>query len=243
MKLGIMQPYFFPYIGYFQLICSVDRFLLYPHVQHIHDGWVHRNRILIKGGKPMNIHVPLCPCSHQTPIRDLVINRQDGAWRRKLLRMLHHNYAASAYYAEIQPFLERLLDPETTHLSELNGRLICETAKAIGLRTEIVWAGSDYLAIEESLATAPGADKKSRRIHQICRKLGADTYINPPGGKSIYDKSAFGGLGINLHFLSPSLSPYPQFSNVFQPGLSIIDVLMHNGFAGTGNLASLFTLN
>jgi hypothetical protein len=249
MKLGIMQPYFFPYLGYFQLIHAVDRFLLYPHVQHIRDGWVSRNRILIKSGEPVYIGVPVRASGRETPIRDVLIDRQDGAWQKRILRLVHYNYASSKFYPEVMPLIEDILDPEIPDLSTLNCRLIARIASAIGLRTNIACAGEEYLEIERSLTAdaeqgvlPPGVDRKSDRIQRLCRKEGADTYINAIGGADLYSKPLFGTWGIDLMFLSPDDSPYPQFSGTFHPRLSIIDVLMHNGFAATGKLAERYAL-
>jgi hypothetical protein len=249
MKIGIMQPYFFPYLGYFQLIHAVDRFLLYPHVQHIRDGWINRNRILIKWGEPIFIHAPIQPCSRDTLIRDVLIDHQDGAWRRRILRMLHHNYATSKFYPKVQPLIEEILNPNIPDLSSLNCRLVAKIASAIGLNTEIVCAGKEYWEIEQSLAVdaeqdglPAGVDKKSARIQRLCQKEGADTYINAIGGLELYSKSLFKTLGLELLFLSPGEDSYPQFATEFQPRLSIIDVLMHNGFTATGKLAQNYSL-
>ena len=165
------------------------------------------------------------------------------------MRLLHYNYAACKFYPEVRPLIEELLDPKIPDLCSLNCRLIVKIASAIGLRTEIVCAGKEYLEIEQSLAPdaeqgglPSGADKKSTRIQRLCQEEGADTYINAIGGVDLYSKPLFETWGIELLFLSPGERPYPQFSAEFHPRLSIIDVLMHNGFAATGKLAQEYAL-
>lgn len=245
MKLAIMQPYFFPYLGYFQLIHSVDRFIMYDNLNYIKRGWISRNRILINGA-PAPILVPVKARSSYAKIRDI---RIDNAveWRRKTLRLLEH-YGRAPFFDEIFPLVERSISSQTESLAELNKSSIKLICQYLQIRTEIVTDASNYDPLEHDLAASDSetharylgtqglSDTKTIRVLCICKAEGATTFINAIGGQALYDKQVFARNGFGLFFVQTLPYSYQQKSPEFYPSMSIIDVLMNCGRDGTQQL-------
>lgn len=217
MKLAIMQPYFLPYIGYFQLINAVDKFVIYDDVNFINKGWINRNAILA-GGKAQLFTIPLKEASQNRLIRDIALS-DDKVWKKKLLKTIQQSYQKAPYFAEVFPIIDRVINYDAENISDLNRNGIFEINKYIGINTEII-AHSD---IYENTHL-----KAQNRILDICKKENAQTYINPSGGMELYDRAVFENEGIELFFIKAGLPAYNQNSQEFIAGLSIIDVLMNN---------------
>jgi WbqC-like protein family len=217
MKLGIMQPYVFPYIGYFQLVHAVDRFVIYDDVNFIKQGWINRNRILI-AGQPRYFTVPLANASSYTSIREIQVCRHD--WRSKLLKSVEHAYKRSPFFSETFPLIESVLLEEESFISKLAFNSILKIAAHLDISTEFVTTSTHYNNAHL---------KAQERVLDICRMESASHYINPIGGIGLYSKQAFLERGIDLQFIKPKQLKYPQFKNDFVPWLSIIDILMFNG--------------
>jgi hypothetical protein len=214
MKLAIMQPYFFPYLGYFQLIHAVDTFVVYDDVNFINRGWINRNYILSQG-KKTRITLQLCGASQNKLINQLSV----GNNRNKLLKTINQSYAKAPHFSDAYPLFERILTFNETNLAvSLNFglRLICDY-----LEVRPRWLLSSELQKDNSLR---GQDK----ILAICKELNAKHYINLPGGKGIYDQASFDKMGIKLSFIEPNPIIYSQGNNEFISYLSIVDVLMFN---------------
>lgn len=219
MKLAIMQPYFFPYIGYFQLISAVDKFVVYDDVSYIRQGWINRNRILL-GGKDHMVSVPLVDASSYRMIKDTFIHKERyGAFKEKFSKTLHQAYGKAPFFGDICELVQRVLDSESESISRLAVTSLRVVCGHLGLQTAIV---------DTSVAYQNGHLHAQERVLDICRKEGASVYVNPPGGTELYQKDAFAGNGIELLFLKPKPISYRQFDNEFVPWLSIIDVLMFN---------------
>lgn len=230
--LGIMQPYFFPYLGYWQLIRAVDKFIIYDNVNYIKSGWINRNRILING-EPKYITVPLEQASPNRLISDINTDSKQ-AWREKLVKAIALSYGQADYFPEVFPVIETLVkNPE----KRLTAYLTCQLqtlSKLMGIHTEFLVASTTY---ENGHLT--GQD----RVLEICTAEGLEQYVNAIGGKSIYDSGAFKERGITLKFLSALQEPYLQKKgSAYVPHLSIIDLLMHLGFAGTRKQLQNYTL-
>lgn len=221
MKLAIMQPYFFPYLGYWQLLQAVDRFVIYDDVSYIKGGWVNRNRILVNG-KPTFITVPLLGASSFKRICDIRLSAA-GPWRMKLPKMLELTYARAPHFPSMFPQLTRLIQYETDDLSNYLCHQISGVAKLLGIQTEIVVSHGRYG--NESLAG-------QARVLDICHHENGDRYFNTSGGMALYDTKAFAQEGIELSFLTHLPTPYRQRSPGFIPQLSIIDALMELGVDG-----------
>lgn len=226
-----MQPYFFPYIGYWQLLNTVDRFVIYDDVNYIKGGWINRNRILING-KPSYITVPLYQASSYKRICDISL-QSSVVWRRKMIKSIENTYRKAPFFAELFPVIEKIICYETDNLADFLAYHLTTLAKSIGLKTEFVMTSRCYQ--NNSLN---GQD----RVLDICKREGATTYINPQGGQTLYDTEAFRRANIDLHFLVMHPIPYKQRVAGFVPYLSIIDALMEIGPLGVERHLDKFDL-
>ena len=233
MKLAIMQPYFFPYLGYFQLIRSVDKFILFGKINHIKKGWVNRNRLLVKNQGFVLCPVPLIKPSILKKISELEID-DSKPWRTKLRKHLQIHYSKAPMFREVYPFLNRLIDYQTNSLYELNAHIITSVCEYLGIQTLICQDNTTYQHIEEKLKDAgyldqyPGLDRKNVRVIEICRYEGACEFHNAIGGMQLYSGKVFSEYGISIKFIKTDQVIYKQFDNEFIANLSIIDVMMFN---------------
>ena len=217
MKLGIMQPYIFPYIGYFQLINAVDKFVIYDDVNFINKGWINRNRIL-NNGKDSLFTIPLKEASQNKLINEIDVN-WDSAWKSKFIKTLEQCYKKAPFYLEILPIIEQTLNVDNEPVSKViehNLKLICDY---LGIKTEIVSSSAIYQNTHL---------KAQERILDICSQEKANQYINPIGGLELYDKDFFEAKNLKLNFIKSNAIEYTQFKNEFVPWLSMVDVLMFN---------------
>lgn len=216
MKLAIMQPYFFPYMGYFQLVQSVDKFVFYDDVNYIKSGWINRNRYL-QGGEARYFTVPTEGASSFVPINAVGVDSRNPAWRRKLPETLRQAYKGAPFLDAGLRLLEESLDASARGIAEIARRSVELTLDYLDVRREIVRSSGVY-----GNASLHGAE----RVVDICRREGADVYVNAPGGRSLYGASQFAPHGCALWFLVPSLPEYRQGTGPFVPGLSILDAIM-----------------
>ncbi len=220
MKLGIMQPYFFPYIGYFQLISAVDIFVFYDDVNFIKQGWVNRNRILVNNSDYL-FTIPIKGVSSYKKINETEIaEREYSKWVKKFIKSLKITYSKAPYFLTIIKIIENTLNQEINLLSDLaifSIKNICDylNISCTFQTSSKKFSETQYLA-------------KADRLIKICNKLESSEYINPIGGKKLYTKEYFSMNGIKLNFLKTNDIIYKQFGNGFIPNLSIIDVLMFN---------------
>lgn len=215
--VAIMQPYFLPYIGYFQLMAAVDKFVVFDDVNYINRGWINRNRLLLNG-EAHTFTVPLRGASQNKLICDIELAEDDG-WRDKLLRTISQSYAKAPCYAEIAPLMERLIRYPSRRLDEFLLNSLREIAQYLALDVKIESTSRIYRN-----AQLHGQD----RILDICKQEGANRYINPIGGEGLYDRASFDAQGVELKFLRSRPLSYPQGKGEFVPWLSILDVLMFN---------------
>lgn len=218
MKLAIMQPYFLPYLGYFQLIDSVDKFVIYDDVDFIVSGWINRNNIWVNERKHL-ITVPLQNGRRGVRIHDVQVSCSDSYWKRKLLKKVQLNYCKAPIFDQVFPWFESFLMGHYTSISHMNFSAIEWLCTYLGIKTELISSSSKYSNSELGRAD---------RLADICVQEGSDHYINASGGRQLYDQSMFDPFGIKLSFLEPELMPYKQGNFDFVPGLSILDVLMNN---------------
>lgn len=222
MKLAIMQPYFVPYIGYFQLMAAVDRFVLFDDVSFINRGWINRNRILV-GGREHLMTIPLRGASQNQLINQIALD-DDLSWRAKLLKTIEQSYRKAPFYAETMPLVKDMLSCPETMLAPWLRYSLTAVHAWLELPCQIVASSAQYENQDY---------KGARRILDICRQEQASVYVNAPGGKDLYAPADFAALGMQLRFLQPRVAEYDQGGPAFMPGLSIIDVLMHQGRAAT----------
>lgn len=217
MTLAIMQPYLFPYIGYFQLMRAVDCFVSHDDVQYIKGGWINRNRILVNGA-PVWITLPVSSASAYALINER--NYSDVARSQSsIVRKLRSVYAKAPYCRDTIALVEACMDCNDANVATFN--LHCLRVIADALHIECRFESASRMDFDKGL-------KAQDRVLMICKHLGAECYINPIGGLGLYDDSAFTNAGISLRFLSTEFVPYSQFAGEHVASLSIIDVLMFN---------------
>lgn len=222
MKLGIMQPYFFPYIGYFSLIDYADKWIVFDTVQYIERGWVNRNRI-IHPTKPEHsyITVPLESHKQNTSICNVMI-KSDEQYIERIMGQLTASYKKRApYFKEVTELVEDCLNAEKTNLSTLNVIVLDKVCKYIGIPFNYEVFSEMDLAIDD-------VNDAGEWALNISKALGAHEYVNPPGGIALFDEKKFNEAEIKLTFLQNNLTQYNQKKSEFISGLSIIDVMMFN---------------
>ncbi|MCX5830466.1 MAG: WbqC family protein [Deltaproteobacteria bacterium] len=216
MKIGIMQPYFFPYIGYFQLIKAVDVFVVYDNIKYTKKGWINRNRML-QNGKDVMFSLPLKSGSDFLDVRERELATEFN--RDKLLNQFKDAYHRAPYFEQTFPLVEQIVRNEELNLFRFLHYSLAKTCEHLGITTEI--RASSDIGIDHDL-------KSQDKVLALCAAVGANTYLNPIGGVELYDKGRFMGEGIDLHFLKTDEFSYSQFGNGFIPWLSILDVMMFN---------------
>ena len=185
-----MQPYFLPYIGYWQLINAVDKFVILDDVQYITKGWVNRNKIIVNG-KENWITIPLKNANRNRMINEIEICDK-SLWLPKFERSIKYNFKNSIFFKEIYELIDCILNNEENNLSKFLLNSISSICNYLGIKTDILVSSS----------CSPKRELKGEsRIIEICKNIGANTYINPPGGKNLYNNSSFSEEGIDLHFL------------------------------------------
>ena len=235
MRLAIMQPYLFPYLGYYSLIEYADEFMLFDTVQFIRHGWIERNRILKPGEGWQYIQVPLVKSPRETVIKDLQI-RNSEPWREKLVAQLTHYKKRAPHYAATVALVEKALDIDTESMVALNKHILETTCDYLGIRRPLsVFSGAD---LEIGVVGAP-----DEWALEIAKARGAEEYVNPPGGQSFFDEKKYRNGGVKLTFLTNSLTPYSQRRPQFESGLSIIDVLMFNDAEAARSLIRAYELS
>ena len=217
MTYGIMQPYFFPYLGYFSLIKHADRFIFFDTPQYIEHGWVNRNRILKQDGTPVYMTVPICKAPRETAIKDIQINGSD--WKEKIFGQLTVYKRKAPHYTETVEFLRDLLQPEGETLSEMNIRTTEAVCERIGLERSFDTFSKMELAIDP-------VEEPDEWALNIVRALHGDAYVNPPGGMDFFHAEKYRDAGIDLQFLKSNLPAYIQRIGHFEPGLSVVDAMM-----------------
>ena len=232
MKLAIMQPYFLPYLGYFQLMASVDKFVVYDDVSYIKSGWINRNNIKVQG-KASLITIPLQNGRSGVPICDVQIAGKREFWSKKMLRTVAESYSKAPEYDVIFPMFEAWITAEIAGISELNVRILGDICEYVGLKTEIVPTSMIYA--NSNLSSVA-------RVLDICQQEDATLYINAIGGRELYSQDAFKEKGVELSFLKPVLEPYTQGKGEFAMGLSILDVLMWNPREVILEMLNIFSL-
>lgn len=216
MRTAIMQPYFFPYIGYFQLISAVDLFVVYDNIKYTKKGWINRNRIG-RNGQETIISLPLRGASDTLDVRERELASDYQAAR--LLNQIQGVYAGAPYFKQVMPVIEKALQMPESNLFIYLYRSISTICKYLAIETRI--ENSSSIPIDHSL-------KSQDKVLAICEQVGASVYINAIGGVGLYSKEEFLDRQIELKFLQSAPLIYKQFNSEFMPWLSIVDVLMFN---------------
>ena len=228
MKIAVMQPYFFPYIGYWQLINSVDIFIIYDDVNFIKRGYINRNNILINNVKHL-FTLSLIKSSQNKKINEILI----GENNKKILRTIEQSYLKAPFFHDIFPIIEDIFSNKEKDLSKFLGNSLQIFSKYLDINTKF-----EYSSMIENDKSLQAQD----RLIEISKILNATDYINAIGGEQLYDKNAFSDAGINLSFIQTELINYKQFNNKFIPNLSIIDVMMFNSKEDIKEMLKKYTL-
>lgn len=231
-RMAGMQPYFFPYLGYWQLIDAVDCFVLFDEAQYIKQGWVNRNRILKREGGWQYIGVPVAKHAMTCAIRDVLI-ADAPHWKKRVLSQLAAYRTSAPFYKETINLVKYdLLNDCEKNIAELNCGIIRKLAKILSIKSRILVSseyGFDYRSVSSAGDFA--------FVH--AQHLGAEEIINPVNGVHMLDTEKLNSSNIKIKALHPPQITYPQGGNDFESSLSIIDVLMFNGIYGTTNLLSM----
>ena len=229
--IAIMQPYLFPYIGYFQLIHAVDVFVFYDDVNFIKKGWVNRNKLWVNG-KEYRFTVPLKKVSQNKMICDVMVLKDEN-WLLQFFSTLQH-YRKAPYFKDVLELLRSIFQAPYTSIADLSIESVKQIADYLMLPTKFEISSQHYGATRTM--------EKADRLIAIAKKRGIQKYINLSGGKPLYDKSYFSKQGIELIFMENELISYPQFGQTSLTGLSIIDVLMFNSKEATLQLIEQYKL-
>ena len=216
MKIAIMQPYFSPYIGYWQLIAAVDVFVVYDNIKYTKKGWINRNRFL-RHGVEAAFSLPLRKDSDFLDVNQRFL--ADSFDREDLLNRFREAYRKAPEFSSVMSLLEGIVRNPVSNLFEYNLASIRAICDFLGIKTPLLV--SSTIDCDHSL-------KSAERVQAICKALGADTYVNPVGGMELYSKEDFTQNGIDLKFLKALPFEYSQGGSPFVPWLSIVDILMFN---------------
>ncbi|MFY2763366.1 WbqC family protein [Arenimonas sp. MALMAid1274] len=231
MKVAVMQPYFFPYIGYFQLMHAVDCFVFYDDAQYMKGGWVNRNRILLDGA-PRWWTYAVAHDDYRLPIASRRYDRSPSR-DRSLLDKLQTSYRHAPHYAAAMATVAGALEGDEARVSALNEQLLRRTAAGLDIGCRFV--RSSEVVQDRSLSG-------EARVIELCRRLGATQYINAIGGRALYHQNEFALAGLELAFLQPRPLAYAQFDHAHVPFLSIVDVLMFNPPTGARAMLGAFDI-
>lgn len=219
MKVALMQPYFFPYIGYFQLIQAVDEFVIFDNAQYIRRGWMNRNRILNGQKEIAYINMPIQKADRETKIKDIIVNHNSD-WKEKIYHQLNY-YRKAPNYDFVMESLNECLNINNDSLSQFNTIVLKRICDLLEIDTKITVLSEEIPMINEANAADEWGIK-------VAKALNATTYINAIGGIEFYNQQKYNANNLDIQFIKPVLKPYKQFNNVFITGLSIIDVMMFN---------------
>jgi len=218
MKLAIMQPYFMPYIGYFQLINSVDQFIIYDNIQYTKKGWINRNRILVNG-KDQLITLSIKKDSDYLNVVERELSESWDKDKNKMINIIKSSYSKSPHFQEVSELLSKCLNNPEKNLFKFIYDSIVLINDYLDIKTPIVISSS---------INADHTLKSQDKVLSLCKAQNASVYINSIGGVELYDKTTFKQNGIELNFIKSYPIKYKQFNNEFVSWLSIIDVMMFN---------------
>lgn len=216
MTLGIMQPYFLPYIGYWQLLAAVDRFVVYDNIEYTKKGWINRNRFL-RNGADAPFTLPLKKGSDFLDVKDRWL--ADNFDPATLLNPFREAYRKAPQFESVFPLVESIVMAAPRNLFQYLLHSLTVTANYLEITTPIVVS---------STVPIPHDLKAGDKVLAMCGALGADRYINTSGGRALYSAETFAAAGVELKFIQAKPVVYPQFGQAFVPGLSILDVMMFN---------------
>lgn len=225
-----MQPYFLPYLGYWQLLAAVDRFVIYDNIQYTKKGWINRNRFL-RNGTDAFFTLPLQKASDYLNVADRTI--ADDFEPAAMLNAWASAYRKAPSFHEVFPVLERIVTAAPRNLFEYLRHSLAVTAEYLDIQTPMVVSSS--IAIDHSL-------RSEQKVIALCTALGANRYVNFVGGRELYSAEAFAAAGLDLKFIQARPIAYRQFADPFVPALSIVDVMMFNSKEAVRRMVNAYDL-
>ncbi|MFZ4261503.1 WbqC family protein [Sphingobacterium sp. HJSM2_6] len=236
-KIGIIQPYFFPYLGYISLIKHTDRFILLDSVQFINRGWIERNRIIKQHEGWLYIQVPLIKTNgSRSLIKDCLIDNSKP-WKEKILAQLEVYKRVAPYYQQTIDFIKGIFSKDFEDITSLNKHILIELCNYLNMPREI----SVFTKMDLQIDQPQEADDWCLNI---CKSLGRKlTYVNPIGGLNFYNREKYHRADVGIFFHSIKLKAYKQDNRNFEPGLSILDALMFNSKEEIHQMLDQYELN
>lgn len=231
MKIGIMQPYFFPYLGYWQTLNAVDKYVIYDDVNYIKNGWINRNNILLNNQKHL-LTIPLDGASPFLLINQIKTTPRENE-KEKLLKTIEVAYKKAPYFDVVFPIIHDVIMEKSNLIINALVLQLKSVCKYLDIQTELII--SSTMDKDNSL-------KAQDKVIHICKMLGGTQYINAIGGQELYSFDDFEKNGLELSFLKTEFTPYKQFKNEFIPGLSMIDILMFNSPADVKKMLNMYSL-
>ena len=228
MKIAIMQPYLFPYIGYWQLISAVDKFIIFDDVNYINKGYINRNNILVNN-KSYQFTLDLIGASQNKLINEILIGKNSD----KILKTIELNYKKSPCFKDAFPLIEDIFNQNEKNLAKFIGYSLKKISKYLKINITFVYSSD----IEKN-----NYFKNQDKIIDICEKLSATEYINLIGGRELYKSKGFISKNIQLRFIDTKPIKYRQFNDDFVKFLSIIDVMMFNSSNELKKIINCFKL-
>ena len=209
---AVMQPYLFPYIGYYQLVYAADVFIIYDDVTFIKQSYINRNSILVNdNAQRFTLAIP--GSSSNTLIQDL-----SYAVDKKILKTIQQAYRKAPFYNDVIGLISSVFDSDDRSVAKLNEKSLLLVFEYLGIEKQFYFASELNYDRE--------ADRANRLIN-LSKMFKCDHYINSLGGKELYDKKYFSEQGVQLNFIESQITPYKHLSNEFVPYLSMIDILMN----------------
>lgn len=228
MTVAIMQPYIFPYIGYWQLINAVDTFVIFDDVNYIKKGYINRNSILV-ANKSQQITFELIGASQNKLINEIDIGNNS----HQILKNIERHYKKAPYFNHVYSLIQNILTQNEKNLAKFIGYSLKKISNYLDINTHFLYSSE----------IKKNSDLKAQdKIIDIAKRLDATNYINAIGGQSLYTKQKFQENNISLSFLKSELCEYKQFKKEFVPYLSIIDILMFNNIDEIKCMLNKYTL-
>ena len=222
---------FFPYLGYWQTLNAVDKYVIYDDVNYIKNGWINRNNILLNGQKHL-ITIPLDGASSFLPINQIKTTQRFNE-KEKLLKTIEAAYKKAPYFNDVFPLVHDIVMEDSCLIINALLKQFKTVAKYLDIKTELI--------ISSTLDKNNDLKAQDKVIH-ICKLLGGTQYINAIGGQELYSFNDFKQNGLELSFLQTEFTPYKQFKNEFVPGLSMMDILMFNSISEVKNMLNAYSL-
>ena len=233
MSVAMMQPYLFPYLGYFQLLNAVDVFIFADDVNFIKGGFIHRNKILFQN-EEYYITVPCEKKSQNKLINEVCLSKKTKGYPDNILLTIKQAYAKAPFFTDVFPIIESIFNSGIDNISTIAAASVESVSKYLELNVDFKFSSVSFNHTK--------GQERSIRLINITKDLGGTTYINPIGGANIYNKEYFESQGIKLDFLESEAITYPQFNDKFIPRLSIIDVLMFNSREDVNKLLNKYRI-